>query len=86
MSFKVGENKAMNQISNYSKNITNLKDVNNFIEGLLAIAQGLLLVALSALTMFVVYVPLSLAVIAIFGIIGSICFFYGVETLRNYFR
>jgi hypothetical protein len=57
-------------------------DSAHFIDGLLAIAQGLLLIGLSALTMFIVYIPLSIAMITIFGIIGSTCFLYGIEALR----
>ena len=59
-----------------------IKNSTTIIEGLLAIGEGLLLLGLSALTLFIVYMPLSLAVIAIFSIIGSICLFYGIETLR----
>jgi ABC-type enterochelin transport system permease subunit len=62
-------------------------DINtNMIEGLLAITQGLLLVGLSALAMFVVYLPLSIAVTMIFGVVGSICFLYGIESLRAYLK
>jgi hypothetical protein len=55
----------------------------HIIEGLLAIAQGLFLIGLSAIVMFFVYAPLSLAMIIIFGIIGSICFLCGIESIRN---
>jgi hypothetical protein len=54
----------------------------NIIDGILAILQGLFLIGLSAIAIFFVYPPLSIAMIAIFGIIGSICFLCGVESLR----
>ena len=53
------------------------------IDGLLAILQGLFLIVLSAIAMFFVYTPLSLAMIVIFGIIGSLCFLCGIESLRT---
>lgn len=63
------------------------KDLNRdqkIIEGLLAILQGLLLIALSAITLFIVYLPLSLAMVIIFAVVGSICFYYGVESVLGH--
>jgi hypothetical protein len=54
----------------------------NIVDGILAILQGIFLIGLSAIAIFFVYAPLSIAMIAIFGIIGSICFLCGVESLR----
>ncbi|MEW6735675.1 MAG: hypothetical protein AB1489_30570 [Acidobacteriota bacterium] len=58
-----------------------ITDRQKIIEGLLAIAQGLLLFGLSVLVLLIVYLPLSLAIAMIFGVVGSICLFYGINSL-----